>query len=66
MGLNNYQPNQNIIVSQIRLGRVSDMIDLECLSQKKVKLPKKRDQLVDLIENVTGEELPLLVLLKMK
>ena len=66
LGLTNYQPDQNIIVSQIHLERISDRIDLECLTRKKVKYPRKRDQLTDMIERSTGEELPLIVIMTVK
>lgn len=64
--LSRYFPNQNLVVCSIDLDRAISRTDLDCLRQKKVLLPKKRDQLIDMIENSTGEELPVLALLFLK
>lgn len=48
------------------LGSLSDWINLKRFRELDVLMPKKRDQLVDIVEGYTGEELPLLVLLHYK
>jgi len=60
-----YFPDQNFIISPVYLDRF-DPIELECLKEVNVLKPEKRDHLVQLIENSTGEELPLLVILHSK
>lgn len=60
----NYE--ENLLVSYIKLSRAETTTDIDCLRKLDVKLPKKRDQLANMIENYTGEELPVIVLLDMK
>jgi len=64
--LMNYSAELNLTVYPVDLVRVSEEFDLDCLRQKRVLQPKKRDQLLDMVENQTGEELPVLVLMHLK
>lgn len=49
----------------ISMDDISDSY-LKCLRELNVLMPEKRDELADIIEGYTGEELPLLVLLHYK
>lgn len=63
--MNAYFPKQNLIAAPIYVDRIN-ATDLQCLRRAKVKFPFKRDQLTNLIENFTGEELPIIALLYLK
>jgi len=59
--LSHYFPDQNLLVYPLSLDEAAEITDLDCLRKKRVLLPEKRDQLVKMIENYRGDELPLLV-----
>ena len=63
--LRSYFPNQNLLTSIVYLARVSPA-DLEYTKSKNVISPIKRDQMSKIIQDYSGEELPLIVLLKVK
>ena len=60
----NYE--ENLLVSYIKLSRAETTTDIECLRKLDVKFPKMRDRMADMIQNYSGEELPVVVLLEMK
>jgi len=66
IGLRHQSPNLNLLVYSLSLERAQEKTDLECFRKRKVRLPEKRDELADMIENFSGEELPLLVLMYLK
>jgi len=64
--LSKYNKENNYVITILYLERFVDNGDLQCIRDKKVKMPEKRDQIVEMIENSTGEELPLIVLMYLK
>jgi len=64
--MNRYFPNENFMVYPINLEEALENTNLECLKNKDVLLPARRDQLVKLIGDSDGNELPVLVILFLK
>lgn len=61
-----YQPESNITVVPIQMEYMRKKVDLDCLRKKVVKNPELRNKIADKIENFTGEENPLILLLHLK
>lgn len=59
-------PEETFSISLISIDAPYSDTNLKCLRELNVLMPEKRDELADIIEGYTGEELPLLVLLYYK
>lgn len=61
-----YQPKDNYIIMDFNPGYAQSHVDIDCFRSLNVSNPKLRDQIADKIENATGEENKILILMHLK
>ena len=64
--LRDYNPKLNTLLITYDVMNFADRFDYDCLLDKKVIKPAIRDEIVKKIKNFTGEENPILVIMKLK
>lgn len=64
--IQNYHREENIMVDVVYPEWVPELSDVDCIRELDVTHPEIRDELCDFVENWSGEELPVLVIMHLK